>query len=77
MLFQALFGNIPVPAEAVGVVFTETQIYFCIDYYDNQLSDSTLWNALPAVERDKLQQFLASLNKFEFEKFRHFPTFSL
>lgn len=76
VLFQHLFGDIPIPVEAIAVLFTETQIYFCIDYADNQLRDLALWEQLPAVERDRLQQFLESRNSFKFEQFRHFPTFS-
>ena len=76
VLFQHLFGDIPVPSEAIAVLFTETQIYFCIDSYNNQLRDLELWEQLPALVHDRLQQFLESLSSFKFEQFRHFPTFS-
>ncbi|AVH71273.1 hypothetical protein [Nostoc sp. 'Lobaria pulmonaria (5183) cyanobiont'] len=76
ILFQHLFGDIPIPVEAIAVLFTETQIYFCIDYSDNQLRDSAVWEQLSEIERERIQQFLESLSNFKFEQFRHFPSFS-
>lgn len=76
-LFKHLFGDLPIPVEAIECLYTPTQLYFCIDYQDSQLRDLGCWNRLQATDQVKLQGFLSSLNEFSFEQFRHFPTFSL
>ncbi|MGH7998614.1 MAG: hypothetical protein ACREPR_04070, partial [Brasilonema sp.] len=76
-LFHHLFGEIPMPVEAIDCIYTQTQFFFCIDYQDSQLCNPDSWNRLEVPEQVKLQEFLESLDKSTFEKFRHFPTFSL
>lgn len=74
-LFRNLFGNIPIPDPAIGCVHTDTQIYFCVDYHDEQLCDASLWSSLSIAEQSELQEFLRSLNQFSFEQFQRFPIF--
>jgi hypothetical protein len=75
-LFHHLFGNIPIPAVAINCIHTDTQIYFCVDYDEEQLSDDFLWLGLSAAEQSEVQAFLRSLDRFQFEQFQRFPTFS-
>ncbi|MDX2213498.1 MAG: hypothetical protein SFY66_09435 [Oculatellaceae cyanobacterium bins.114] len=82
-LFQQLFGTIPVPAEAIDCVYTDMQIYFCLNYQDGKLYQQSLdghhdaigWYSFSENERIQLQVFLQSLGAFNFEKFRRFPIF--
>lgn len=74
-LFQTLFGPIPLPAEAIDYVYTDTQLYFCIDYTGDRLTDDSLWQQLSAPARTQVQPFLSGLGRFSFESFRRFPTF--
>lgn len=74
-LFHALFGAVSLPAAAIDGVYTDTQIYFCIDYTGDRLTDETLWHQLTAFEQTTLQSFLQSLGQFHFDSFRRFPTF--
>jgi hypothetical protein len=82
-LFQHLFGNVPLPTQAVDWVYTEMQIFFCLDYADGCLYNRDkqgnpcfeVWNSLTAEDRDQLQQFLTSLERFSYGKFDRFPIF--
>ena len=74
-LFRHLFGEIPIPANAIDLIYTEMQIFFCIDYQDGQLRDPELWNSLTSAERSQIQEFLESLKQFNFELFQRFPVF--
>lgn len=74
-LFHNLFGEIPIPSAAINCIYTDTQIYFCIDYEGDKLSNLTLWSNLGEIEKAKIQDFLRSLNQFQFEQFQRFPTF--
>jgi len=74
-LFHNLFGCIPIPSRAINCIYTDTQIYFCVDYEGDKLSDLALWSNLGELEQVKIQDFLRSLNQFQFEQFQRFPTF--
>lgn len=74
-LFHSLFGAVPMPPGAIDGVYTDTQIYFCIDYTGDRLTDETLWHQLTPPEQEKLRLFLQSLGQFHFDSFRRFPTF--
>ncbi len=75
-LFHYLFGNIPIPPMAINCIHTDTQIYFCIDYMGEELSNSAIWAELTAIEQSEVREFLRSLNQFQFEQFQRFPIFS-
>ncbi len=74
-LFPYLFGDVPIPAAALDCVYTPMQIFFCLDYQDDQLRDSALWQGLTESERSQVQAFLRSLKQFTFELFQRFPVF--
>jgi hypothetical protein len=60
--FQTLFGLIPIPLEAIDCIYTDMQIYFCLD--------------IPKLEANpSLQGFLATLGQFSFAQFQRFPIF--
>ncbi|MBW4551816.1 MAG: hypothetical protein KME35_12005 [Aphanocapsa sp. GSE-SYN-MK-11-07L] len=83
IVFQHLFGAVPMPAQALNWVATEMQIFFCIHYAQGCLySDDEqgkscfeLWNRLSPEDRDQLQQFLTELERFSYGKFDRFPVF--
>ncbi|MBW4519299.1 MAG: hypothetical protein KME16_06305 [Scytolyngbya sp. HA4215-MV1] len=75
VLFQSFFGDVPIPKAAIACIYTDMQLYFCIDYQDGQLRDVNLWNCLSFAEQEQVQAFLLSLQQFRFEQFRRFPTF--
>lgn len=72
-LFHYLFGNIPIPV--INCLHTDTQIYFFIDYIDEQL-DKASWSKLTTIQQSEVREFLRSLDRFHFEQFQRFPTFS-
>ncbi|MBD2460940.1 hypothetical protein H6G89_07770 [Oscillatoria sp. FACHB-1407] len=82
-LFQKLFGAIPIPPEVIDCVYTDMQIYFCLNYQDGKLyqqdpnghHDCIGWYSFTESDRTQLQGFLQSLGEFSFEKFRRFPIF--
>lgn len=74
-LFHHLFGPIPIPAAAIDCVWTEMQLFFCIDYQDGQLCEAELWSSLTEDGRSQVQAFLQSLKQFSFELFQRFPVF--
>lgn len=74
-LFHHLFGTVPVPAAAIDCVWTDMQLFFCVDYQDGQLADPELWQSLSEQERSQVQAFLQSLKQFTFELFQRFPVF--
>jgi hypothetical protein len=74
-LFQSFFGEVPIPEAAITCIYTEMQLYFCIDYQNEQLPDATLWQALSCTEQAQVETFLSSLKQFCFDQFRRFPTF--
>ncbi len=74
-LFQALFGVHPFPAEVFDCVYTETQLYFCLDYHQTQLRSQTLWETLTCDDQARITRFLESIQAFSFQKFGQFPTF--
>lgn len=76
-LFRHLFGDIPLPSAALKYVYTDTQIYFCIDYDVDRLCDPVLWQTLNPTEQSHLQGFLQSLGEFSFDQFQRFPIFSV
>jgi hypothetical protein len=76
-LFQHLFGQLAMPAAAVAVVFTPTQIYFCLDSEGEQLRDAALWSQLSAAEQHQIATFLREHQTFSFRQFHQFPTFCL
>ncbi|TVQ15921.1 MAG: hypothetical protein EA367_21400 [Leptolyngbya sp. DLM2.Bin15] len=74
-LFQHLFGAVPLPVGALHCLYTPSQIYFCVDYGDQRLSDETLWASLPSSQQAAIAQFLAKISPFSFERFNRFPIF--
>ncbi len=74
-LFLLLFGEIPIPAEKIHCLFTPAQLYFCINYDNEQLSDTECWDSLSPNDQDQIQCFLATLGEFSFEQFERFPIF--
>ncbi|MGA7933821.1 MAG: hypothetical protein WCA35_09765 [Kovacikia sp.] len=74
-LFHHLFGDVPIPVGAIDLIYTEMQIFFCIDYQDGQLRDPALWNQLTEAEKSLVREFLESLKQFNFELFDRFPIF--
>jgi hypothetical protein len=60
--FHSLFGDIPIPLEAIGCIYTDMQIYFCLDMSMLEANVS-------------VQGFLASLEQFSFDQFQRFPIF--
>jgi hypothetical protein len=60
--FHSLFGHIPIPPQALDCIYTDLQIYFCLD--------------LSMLESNAaLQDFLTTLGKFSFAQFQRFPIF--
>ncbi|MEM7773706.1 MAG: hypothetical protein AAF327_24780, partial [Cyanobacteria bacterium P01_A01_bin.37] len=74
-LFQSLFGAVPLPLAALDCIYTDTQLYFCIAYEGDRLSNKELWETLTFDEQHRLTSFFQSLSQFSFESFRRFPTF--
>ncbi|WP_421659404.1 hypothetical protein [Leptothermofonsia sp. ETS-13] len=74
-LFPYLFGDLPIPAAALDCVYTPMQIFFCLDYQDDQLRNSDLWQGLAEMQRSQVQAFLRSLKQFTFKLFQRFPVF--
>jgi hypothetical protein len=76
-LFTNLFGELVVPNAALEILFTDTQIYFCLDYEGEQLRDPDLWGQLSPTQQQVLSTFLHRHSHFTFEQFQQFPTFCL
>ncbi|RZM77853.1 hypothetical protein [Leptolyngbya iicbica] len=73
-LFQELFGGILVNPDRLNVVFTPTQLYFCVDF--PTLEDFAGWRDLcPKEHENSLRQLHQRLSEFTFQKFQRFPTF--
>ena len=73
-LFQELFGGILVNPDGLAVVFTPSQLYFCVDF--PSLEDTRAWEMLsPPEYQEKLKALYESLSEFTFQKFKRFPTF--
>ena len=73
-LFQVLFNGILVHPEHLSVVFTPTQLYFCVDF--PPLEDLRQWQALsPPEYQGSLRELHQKLSEFTFQKFKRFPTF--
>ena len=75
-LFQALFGNIPIPENSINCLTTSTQITFILDYQENKLRSSSLWCSLSKLEQQQVSQFLEWISKFSFKQFANFPSFN-
>ncbi len=74
-LFNNLFGPLPIPAAALTWVYTDTQIYFCLDYQGDQLKDPDLWDHLSPSDQSLISHFLKQLQSSDFERFHRFPIF--
>ncbi len=73
-LFQELFGGILVNPDKLNVVFTPTQLYFCVDF--PALEDFAGWrNLCPKEHENALRRLHQGLSEFTFQKFQRFPTF--
>ncbi len=73
-LFQELFDGILIDPDKLNVVFTPTQLYFCIDF--PALEDFAGWRQLcPNEYEGALRQLHQQLSAFTFQKFQRFPTF--
>ena len=73
-LFQELFGGILVNPDCLAIVFTPSQLYFCVDF--PPLEDAHSWERLsPPEHQENLQALYQSLSEFTFQKFKRFPTF--
>ena len=75
-LFQALFGDIPLPAASINCLSTKMQITFIIDRQKNRLHPESLWRSLSKLEQQKISQFLAKVDQFSFQQFANFPSFN-
>ncbi len=74
-LFQVLFGPVPLPVAAIDVVYTDMQLFFCVDYQDDKLTDPSLWRSLDGQEQQQIATFLQGLKQFSFAQFQRFPVF--
>ncbi|NJK63522.1 MAG: hypothetical protein HC921_13290 [Synechococcaceae cyanobacterium SM2_3_1] len=74
-VFQAIFGPLPLPPQVLNWVYTDTQLYFCLDYEQDQLQPPELWASLSKSDRQQIRGFLDSLATFQFQKFKQFPIF--
>lgn len=73
-LFQELFNGILIDPDRLDVVFTPTQLYFCIDF--PALEDLASWQQLcPHEHEGALRHLHQQLSAFTFKKFQRFPTF--
>jgi hypothetical protein len=73
-LFQVLFNGIWINPDRLSVVFTPTQLYFCIDF--PPLEDFRQWGTLsPPEHQGALRTLHQTLSEFSFQKFKRFPTF--
>ncbi|MEM9116618.1 MAG: hypothetical protein AAGD09_01915 [Cyanobacteria bacterium P01_F01_bin.56] len=73
-LFQELFNGILIAPDKLNVVFTPTQLYFCIDF--PALEDFAGWRQLcPHEHESALRELHQQLSAFTFQKFQRFPTF--
>lgn len=75
-LFQALFGDIPLPESSINCLSTKMQITFIVDRQENQLLPESLWCSLSKLEQQKVSQFLARVDQFSFKQFANFPSFN-
>ncbi|MDB9526896.1 hypothetical protein PN498_12930 [Oscillatoria sp. CS-180] len=74
LLFQNLFNGVVVNADRLSVIFTPTQLHFCIDF--PPLEDFLAWGNLSAPEyQADLRDLHQKLSDFSFQKFKRFPTF--
>lgn len=74
-LFHHLFGPLPLPAAALTWIYTDTQIYFCLDYQGTRLRDLDLWHSLSDSDQMAISRFLSRLQDSDFERFNRFPLF--
>lgn len=82
-VFQAIFGELPIPAECLAWGSTDWQLYFCLSYENSCLCtwnsqghpNFQAWNQLTPETRTEIQTFLDKLNQFNYEKFDRFPIF--
>ncbi|MGD1859673.1 MAG: hypothetical protein ACFB0E_06855 [Leptolyngbyaceae cyanobacterium] len=73
-LFQQLFNGAQVNPDGLDVVFTPTQLYFCVDF--PVLEDVRGWGQLcPPEHQTALRELHQQLSSFTFQKFKRFPTF--
>jgi hypothetical protein len=74
LLFEHLFNGILINPEKLSVIFTPTQLYFCIDF--PPLEDIRAWKELAVPEyQGALRELHQQLSTFTFQKFKRFPTF--
>lgn len=82
-VFQAIFGELPIPPECLAWGSTDWQLYFCLSYEEGCLCtwdqhghpNFQAWNQLTPDGRTDVQAFLEKLNQFNYEKFDRFPIF--
>lgn len=74
-LFKALFASSPLCAGEVGLVATDTALYFCIPTLA-EMKATEGWKARKAKDRAAVEAFLGMAWKFRFDYFTHFPAFS-
>jgi hypothetical protein len=73
-LFQELFDGIVISPDALSVVFTPTQLYFCLDFPPPE--NFRQWGELSSPEHlGALRALHQRLSNFTFAKFKRFPTF--
>jgi hypothetical protein len=73
-LFQELFNGILLNPDCLSVVFTPTQLYFCIDFPPPE--DFRSWGNLSLPEHQgALRELHQKLSNFTFQKYKRFPTF--
>jgi hypothetical protein len=73
-LFENLFNGILINPDKLSVIFTPTQLYFCIDFPPPE--DIRAWKDLAVPEyQGALRELHQQLSTFTFHKFKRFPTF--
>ena len=75
-LFQALFGNIPIPEISIKCLTTKMQITFIVDYEGNRLQSTHAWCSLSNIEQQQISKFLEKASQFSFKQFANFPSFN-
>jgi len=75
-LFQALFGDIPIPEASIKCLTTKMQITFIVDYEGNRLQSANAWSNLSKIEQEQISKFLEQVSQFSFKQFANFPSFN-
>ncbi|MEM8721634.1 MAG: hypothetical protein AAGE84_20455 [Cyanobacteria bacterium P01_G01_bin.39] len=72
-LFQAVFGNIPIPQGSINCLTTKMQVIFLLDYQSKSLRADV--GNVSVKEQQKISQFSTRISQFNFQQFANFPSF--